>query len=169
MKDQTAVPLAFFSANCEAGLRALSLMQEGRQRFLEIQLEAIRKDIQTTHAVGEQLANADNFAALASLPLTFLRNEAEHCAQLMQAWMSLAIHNQTAMVEQMREAGESWQRCQASSLQQAGSATSMWTPMQDMFEKFNQAAGGRSALKNTAAEPANAAAPKSSKRPIHAG
>lgn len=155
MTDQTNVPLAFFSANCEAGLRALTLVQESRQRFLEIQLDAIRKDIKTSHEVSAQLANAGDFAALATLPATFLRNAAEHCTEMMQAWMSLAIHNQNAMVEQMRETGESWQRCQAASMQQAGNAASLTAPMQDMFEKFSQAAAsmpaGNGAANSTAA------------------
>ncbi|MCY0853574.1 hypothetical protein [Cupriavidus sp. D39] len=168
MTDQTDVPLAFFSANCEVGLRALTLLQESRQRFLEIQLEAIRKDIKTTHEVGAQLANASNFAALAALPVTFLRNEAEHCAHLMQAWMSLAIHNQTAIVEQMREIGESWQRCQAMSLQQAGNTASMVAPVQDIFEKFRQGTAWSPALNGTGAQAGGGAAASPRKGPVHA-
>lgn len=140
MTDQTDIPLAFFTANCEAGLRALTLMQESRQRFLELQLDAVRKDIKTLHDAGAQLANAGDFATLATLPATFAQNQAEHYAQRMQAWMNLAIHNQTAMVEQMREAAETWQRCQAATLQQAGSTASLPAPVQEMFEKFSQAA-----------------------------
>ncbi|MGT2428205.1 hypothetical protein ACU4GI_28575 [Cupriavidus basilensis] len=168
MTDQTDAPFAFFSASCEAGLRALTLMQESRERFLEIQLDAIRRDIKTTHEVGAQLANASDFAAFAALPVTILRNEAEHCAQLMQAWMSLAIHNQTAMVEQMREAGESWQRCQATGLQQAGTTASMVAPVQALFEKFSQAAAWKPALNGTGAEPADSTLAASRKRTIHA-
>ncbi|MBB1631098.1 phasin family protein [Cupriavidus sp. UME77] len=161
MPDQTDVPLACFAANCEAGLRALTLLQESRQRFLELQLDAVRKDIKTLHDAGAQLANAGDFATLATLPATFLRNQAEHYAQRMQAWMSLAIHNQTAMVEQLREAGETWQRCQAAALQQAGSTASLSAPVQGMFEKFSQAA----ALNGTAASTGAA----TQKRAIHAG
>lgn len=168
MTDQTDAPFAFFSANCEAGLRALTLMQESRERFLEVQLDAIRRDIETTREVGEQLANASNFAAFATLPVTILRNEAEHCAQLMQAWMRLAIHNQTAMVEQMREAGESWQRCQATGLQQAGNTASMMAPVQALFEKISQAAALKPALNGTGAEPADGALAATRKKVIHA-
>ncbi|EHP39501.1 hypothetical protein OR16_31299 [Cupriavidus basilensis OR16] len=163
MTDQTDVPLAFFGANCEAGLRVLTLLQESRQRFLEIQLEAIRRDIKTTHEVGVELANAGDFAALAALPVTFLRNEAEHCTHLMQAWVSLAIHNQTAVVEQMREIGESWQRCQAMSLRQAGDTASMVAPVQDIFEQFRQAMAWNPALNGTG----TAASPQ--RAPVHAG
>lgn len=162
MTDQTDVPLACFTANCEAGLRALTLMQESRQRFLELQLDAVRKDIKTLHEAGAQLANAGDFATLATLPATFLRNQAEHYAQRMQAWMNLAIHNQTAMVEQLREAGETWQRCQAAALQQAGSTASLPTQVQAMFEKFSQAAA---TLDGTAASTGAA----THKRAAHAG
>ncbi|MGO4330953.1 hypothetical protein [Cupriavidus sp. M-11] len=131
-------------------------------------MEAIRKDIKTTREVGAQLANANNIAALAALPVTFLRTEAEHCAHLMQAWMSLAIHNQTAIVEQMREIGESWQRCQAMSLQQAGNTASMVAPVQEIFEKFRQATAWNPALNGTGAEVGGGAAASSRKRPAHA-
>lgn len=165
MTEQTDVPLAFFSANCEAGLRALTLLQESRQRFLEIQLEAIRKDIKTTHEVGAQFADATNFAALAALPVTFLRNEAEHCAHLMQAWLSLAIHNQRAVVEQTREIGESWRRCQLMSLQQPGTTAAPAAPVQEIFR---QATAWSPALDCTGAEADGGAAASPRKGTVHA-
>ncbi|GAB7549539.1 phasin family protein [Cupriavidus sp. CuC1] len=162
MTDQTDVPLALFTANCEAGLRVLTLMQESRQRFLELQLDAVRKDIEILHEAGAQLANAGDFSTLSTLPATFLRSQAEHYAQRMQAWMSLTIHNQTAMVEQLREAGETWQRCQAATLQQAGSTASLPAPVRDMFEKLSQGA----ATLNASASGTGAA---TQKRTIHTG
>ncbi|MDF3833408.1 phasin family protein [Cupriavidus basilensis] len=164
MADQTNVPLDFLTFNYEVGLRALTLLQESRQRFLEVQLDAIRKDIKTSHEASAQLAKASDFAALATLPAAFLRNAAEQCAETMQAWMSLAIHNQSAMVEQMRETGESWQRCQAATLQQAGNASPLSAPMQDIFEKFRQAAAWTPA--GSGADDSTAATTR--KRAVHA-
>ncbi|WP_420993743.1 hypothetical protein ACKI2N_008290 [Cupriavidus sp. 30B13] len=162
MAEPTSIPSDVLAFPCETGLRALTLLQESRERLLEAELEAVRKDIKATREMGAQIVGAGDFAALAALPAALFRGQAEHCASLIQAWMRLAIHDQNALMEQMRETGESWQRCQAALWQQAGNPSALAAPVKDLFEKLSQATGWTPAENAAAGEaaPGNTAAGK---------
>ncbi|MGT2509408.1 hypothetical protein [Cupriavidus basilensis] len=138
MIDQSNAQIELLTANCEAGLRALTLILESQQRLLKVQLDAIRNDIETSHEIGTKIKDGDNFAAFSALPVTLFRNQAEHCAKLLQASMMLA-HSQPDHL------GRSDAR--SSQIVAATLGYSLATgrghppvPKQDIYEKLSEAA-----------------------------
>ncbi|WP_059413153.1 phasin family protein [Cupriavidus basilensis] len=168
MAEPTSIPTDLLTFPCETGLRTLTLLQESRARLLEAQLEAVRKDIKTSREIGEQLVHAGDFGALAALPAALFRSQAEHYATLMQAWMRLAIHDQNAVLEQLRETGESWQRCQTSLWQHAANPAALAAPVKDLFEKLSQPTSWMPSATEPAATTAATAGGKS-RSVVHAG
>jgi len=139
MANPNDIPLEVFRAGMEAALRGTMLMLERQQRLLSMQLKAVDQAVAGTKEIFSGVAHAGSMADLAALPAALLRQQTEQYTRLCEACTAMASHNQTALAEQMREAGETWQKLQGNAVASGAGVQGVTTPsMQELFDRFGQ-------------------------------
>jgi len=131
--DADVMPLKLHKANAELQIQISRLLQESGQRWLEVVSRAsneIGAEIQTEI---QGIQKAENWLGFATLPAESFWRQLQQRVGNTQDLSQVAIRNQAAFTDGLKEVVENWQKAVSDVIGGASSAQ----PIQDIFKHWS--------------------------------
>ena len=134
MNLDNQLPLALFRAQMTLCLRAGELVQESRQRWLELADLNTRREVGEAHTEVVDSSTAPDWSALASVPADAFWRHLQRSMLVSQETLLTAMNNQAAFGAGMQRAVAEWQREAAQAVSQASNAMPLHTTLAEMLK-----------------------------------
>lgn len=133
MNVGTNLPMELYKANVQLLMNTGLLLQEVRQRWLDLGDKTIGDDVAETRAELDQLATTTDWKDITSLPGNAAWRVIQKRMGDVQAYTETAVAEQMQFASGLQDALNAWQKATTQALSDAGKSMPLATPMPGML------------------------------------
>jgi hypothetical protein len=138
MATEFNTPCDICRANVGLALRMLTLGQEWREHACTLEKLRVERDLDALRQLRESVGAAKDWNEFNANAQTMLHDYFATSSNIWQQGMGLAVHNQIAFGESLRDALKGWQSAWAERWQKAVAGNAAGTPMHEWMQRFGQ-------------------------------